>query len=140
MLGTLLDRTSGTLLSLGMRSGSAFIKGCFSVALVVAAAIAGCGGGSGADCVSLCQAGQAGSCTTISGDCGKFCAAVEVVAPEAGCSDQYNTYETCLGTPSTICSTMCNSQASALISCGTAYCSAHLSDSNCVYLASHFTG
>ena len=123
-----------------MHSRTSLLKACLSLTLVAAAIICGCGGSSGADCVSLCNAGQAGKCTTISGDCGKFCAAVEIVAPEAGCSDQYSAYESCLDTPSTICSTMCNSQASALISCGTAYCAAHLSDSNCVYVASHFAG
>src|ERR1700722_17822571 len=81
--GTILDRASGTLLSWGMLSGSAFLKACFSVTVLAAATLGGCGGGSGADCVSLCQAAQAGKCTSISGDCGKFCAAVEVVAPEA---------------------------------------------------------
>jgi len=67
-----------------MRSQFSLLKACLSLALVTTAVLGGCGGGSSADCTSLCSAAQTGNCTSIKGDCSKFCAALTAVDPTAG--------------------------------------------------------
>jgi hypothetical protein len=98
----------------------------------------GSSGGSGADCVSLCSASQAGQCTTITGDCGTFCSALTVVDSEANCESEYDAYESCLGTPATVCGNSCGAQAQALQNCVDPYCGAHSSESSCVTIAGAF--
>jgi hypothetical protein len=106
-------------------------------ALLVAIAMCGCSS-SGADCTSLCNAAQQGNCTSIKGNCASFCSALGVVNSEASCSSQYSAYESCLGSPSTVCTTSCGSQQTALQDCVTPYCVAHSSEASCVTLASSF--
>jgi hypothetical protein len=112
------------------------------VSLVVVVALfasAGCSDDSGGgDCTSLCTQAQAGSCTAITGNCGNFCSALNVVAGPASCTSQYNAYQGCLGAGATACASSCDSQESALTTCVGTYCAAHMSDANCVTLIGSF--
>src|SRR5882672_8770195 len=107
-----------------MSSRSSVRDALLSLALVIAAVLGGCSSSSGssADCSSLCSAAQSGKCTSIKGDCGKFCAALDAVDPKANCSSQYAAYESCLGSPETVCSTSCDSKSKALSDCIIPYC------------------
>ena len=117
--------------------------GVVTVLAAVLGAATGCsssssGSGSGGDCTSLCTAAQAGKCTSIKGDCAKFCAAIGAVDGPANCSSQYSAYESCLGTPASVCANSCNAKESALTNCVTPYCAAHSSDANCATLIGSF--
>jgi hypothetical protein len=105
-----------------------------SLVFVVALfASAGCSDDSGGgDCSSLCTQAQAGSCTTISGNCGNFCSALGAVTGPASCTSQYNAYEGCLGSGATACATDCDAQENALTTCVATYCAAHSTDANCL--------
>ncbi len=107
-------------------------------ALTACGSSSGNGGGSGADCNSLCTAAQAGKCTTITGNCGQFCSALAALDSEASCGSEYDAYESCLGTPATVCGNSCGAQAMALENCLTPYCTAHSSESNCTTVAGAF--
>ena len=96
------------------------------------------GSSSGGDCGSLCRAAQAGNCTSIKGNCANFCAAIAAVNGPANCTSQYGAYESCLGTPATVCANSCSSKETALTNCLTPYCAAHFNDANCVTLAGSF--
>jgi hypothetical protein len=104
--------------------------------------LAACGssssGSTGADCVSLCSAAQMGNCTTITGDCGTFCSALSVVDSEASCTSQFNAYESCLGTPATVCANSCGAQDQALQNCVNPYCAAHTTETSCQTVAASF--
>jgi hypothetical protein len=111
-------------------------------ASLLVAVLAACGSStsssSGADCTSLCNAAQMGNCTTITGNCGTFCSSLSTVVSEASCTSAYNSYESCLGTPATVCANSCGAQDQALQNCVNPYCAAHTTDTNCQTVAGSF--
>lgn len=105
------------------------------MAMLAAAALlglvgTGCGGDK--DCTELCQEGQAGNCTIIKGDCGKFCAALDNVKSAAGCAGQVDAYIDCLNTGANACDTSCTSQENAMELCLGAYCLANPQNTDCI--------
>jgi hypothetical protein len=101
---------------------------------------AACGSDSGGDksCTSACSEGQAGSCTSIKGDCGKFCAALDALASPANCGTQKEAYRSCLNKTATVCAASCDAAESAMSQCYTVYCFLHSTDANCLTLAAAF--
>jgi hypothetical protein len=95
-------------------------------------------GGDARSCEALCSEGQAGSCTTVQGDCGDFCAALDRAAPKAGCADAPDDYQACLSETANVCSADCASEENALESCVTSYCLQNPSDADCPLLAASF--
>jgi hypothetical protein len=95
-------------------------------------------GGDARSCEELCSEGQAGSCTTVQGDCGAFCDALDRATPKAGCPDAPDDYEACLSETADVCSSDCASEESALESCLIDYCVANPSDPDCPLLAASF--
>jgi hypothetical protein len=110
-------------------------KLAIALAVVLAALVQGCGGKS---CVDLCTQAQAGSCTSVRGNCSSFCNALGEVKGPASCGTAYDEYQTCLSRGSDVCANSCGSQESALTTCVTTYCVAHPSDANCTTLAASF--
>lgn len=113
-----------------------------TVALVLSALLglylaAGCGSG-GKDCSSLCKEGQAGKCTSIKGDCDKFCGSLEALAGPANCTSQKSAYLNCLGKAPAACATSCGSEESATTTCYVKYCTANLTNQDCMTLAASF--
>jgi hypothetical protein len=109
------------------------------MALILAAAAVGCDDDTGtAGCVNLCSEAQAGHCTSITGDCGAFCNALDGVQGPSGCTSQREAYQGCLNDGATACAGDCGSQESALSSCVGLYCLAHSTDSNCSVLMASF--
>jgi hypothetical protein len=94
-------------------------------------------GGGGGDCASLCQDGQAGGCTDITGDCGEFCAALDDVAPRAGCGGNVDDYIDCLNGGADICALDCESEESAMNTCLLTFCSSKPTDESCLALAAN---
>ena len=92
----------------------------------------------GRSCAALCSEGQAGHCTTITGDCGNFCSALAAINGPASCTSQYDAYIGCLNTGITVCANSCDSQESALTTCVGTYCLGHSTDANCVTLMNSF--
>lgn len=88
--------------------------------------------GSGTDCPSSCQAAQAKSCTSIKGDCGKFCTSLDAVSTAGGCKSQQSAYQSCISA-NAVCTSddKCASQKSALSNCAGVYCASHTADANC---------
>jgi hypothetical protein len=125
-----------------MKRSLAVVFGIITLAMsasnVACSSSSSTGNSGNADCPSLCTAAQAGNCTTIKGNCESFCSALATVDSEASCASPYNAYESCLGTPSTVCSNSCGAQESALQNCVTPYCAAHTSEASCSTLASSF--
>lgn len=110
---------------------------------IVAVSLAACGddgdeGGRSADCTTLCTEGQQGNCTTIKGDCGQFCTALDRAAPTAGCKDKRDAYISCLNGDSNVCNVNCDSSESALEQCMGLWCATHASDADCQTLLSSF--
>ena len=95
-------------------------------------------GGEARSCEALCNEGQAGDCTTVTGDCGDFCAALDRAAPKAGCPDAPDDYQACLSETPNACDADCDSTESALESCLTSYCVQNPSDPDCPLLAASF--
>lgn len=89
------------------------------------------------DCQQLCDAAQEGDCTSITGDCGDFCAAVTSVQDEAGCADEREGYEACLNDEG-ICGGSCDSEDLALTSCLTLYCATRTTEPDCITLVDAF--
>jgi hypothetical protein len=115
----------------------------FVVLLVVVVALfasAGCSDddSGGGDCTSLCTQAQAGSCTSITGNCGNFCTALAAVNGPASCASQYSAYISCLNTGVTVCANSCDGQESALSTCVGTYCAGHMTDANCATLIASF--
>ncbi len=98
--------------------------------------LAGCGGGR--DCADLCTEGQAGSCTSITGNCGSFCGALDDVEDSSGCASQRGAYEACLDASDNVCDVDCDAKESALSSCVGSYCLGHANDPSCVTLRGSF--
>jgi hypothetical protein len=94
--------------------------------------------GRNASCSVLCAEAQAGSCTSISGNCGTFCSAMDAIYSTAGCTSQHDAYIDCLNQGANACAVSCDSQETALSGCLTTYCLAHTSDANCITLATSF--
>lgn len=90
------------------------------------------------DCEELCREGQEGGCTTIQGNCGSFCGALDSVEGPGGCADERDSYESCLNEQDDVCDASCGLYENALSSCVQAYCVGHASDSACVTLAGSF--
>jgi hypothetical protein len=101
--------------------------------LALLAAAAGCGGGR--DCKGYCQEAQAANCTSIKGDCGAFCNALESVSSSGGCQSQKDAYNSCLES-GPLCETdsRCSSQSNAAGTCAAKYCLTHATDSNCTVI------
>ena len=112
----------------------------FFVAIGLAAISSGCSedGGRNASCSTLCAEAQAGSCTSITGNCGAFCSALDAVYPPAGCTSQHDTYLDCLNQGANACAVTCTAAENALTGCLTTYCLTHSTDANCVTLANSF--
>jgi hypothetical protein len=87
-------------------------------------------GCSSKDCVTLCQEGQAGTCTAIKGDCARFCDALDTVEDPSGCVDQRTAYEECLN-DKTVCDATCDDQESALGVCVAVYCNQNPQNADC---------
>ena len=96
------------------------------------------GGGGDKSCSSLCSQAQAGSCTSIKGDCGKFCSALDAAQGPANCTSQRNAYQSCLSAGVTVCGSSCGTQESALTTCVGLYCLANLSNADCQTLKASF--
>lgn len=96
------------------------------------------GGSGGASCKSLCSAAQKGQCTSITGDCGNFCTALDDATPKSMCQSQHDAYTACLDTPDTVCDHDCMSEETDLESCIGAYCLQHTSDKDCQTLIGSF--
>ena len=93
----------------------------------------------GTDCESLCQEAQDRDCTTISGDCGQACGALDSIAEPSGCESQIDAYLDC-SCEGDVCTTetRCASQENAAATCVASYCLARGSDPDCATLASAF--
>lgn len=93
----------------------------------------------GADCESLCQEAQDRDCTTISGDCGRACDALDSIADPSGCESQIDAYLDC-SCDGDVCTTesRCASQENAAASCVASYCLSRAGDPDCATLASAF--
>lgn len=104
-------------------------------AAVALSALSACG----PDCESLCQEAQDRDCTTISGDCGQACAALDSVAEPSGCESQIDAYLDC-SCEGDVCTTesRCASQENAAASCVASYCLSRGSDPDCATLAAAF--
>jgi len=100
----------------------------------------GCGDDDGGsrECAPLCQEGQAGSCTSIKGDCAQFCTALDRVAPDAVCTDERDAYLECLNSKSNVCDASCGGPENALESCLGRYCLGHMADADCQTLTGSF--
>jgi hypothetical protein len=123
---------AGTEGSVMQKVGAAtLVVGAF-IALVCACS------SSAKDCTTLCRESQAGSCTTIKGDCATFCGAVDKVKGPSGCTSQYDAYQGCLNSTPKVCDATCNSQESAAVQCVSAYCAAKPSDTNCAVIVAAF--
>lgn len=107
----------------------------FILICVINLGLPACGG---KDCEQLCTEAQAGDCTSIDGNCGSFCAALDDVDGDAGCTDERDAYEDCLNSDDAVCDASCGGAESALSSCITAYCIGHAGDPSCVTLAGSF--
>lgn len=105
------------------------------VAMAMAAANAGCGGG---DCVSLCQEGQDGNCTSIDGDCDSFCGALDSVEEPSDCAAEREEYESCLGDTSDVCDASCGASENALTQCVASYCLQNSDSEDCQTLVKSF--
>jgi hypothetical protein len=105
------------------------------IALVLALILGACGDKS---CEELCEEAQAGDCTSVNGNCGTFCSALDTVEGPSNCADERSTYESCLNGTDAVCDANCDSQESALSSCIQAYCIGHTNDAACVTLATSF--
>ncbi len=106
------------------------------LALALALTFAGCGGSG--SCQSLCSEGQSGKCTSIKGDCGKFCDALNNVDDKAGCASLKDAYISCLNGKDNVCDTSCGSQESALSTCIGKYCVLNLTSADCQTLIAAF--
>jgi hypothetical protein len=89
-------------------------------------------------CAELCSLGQAGDCTSITGDCDPFCAAVDRTKAPAGCESQSNAYEDCLNGDADVCAVDCDSEETAFSECMVAYCLMNASDADCVTLVASY--
>ncbi len=89
-------------------------------------------------CEELCEEAQAGDCTSIEGNCGNFCGALDDVEGPSGCGDERSSYEACLNETDNVCDAGCGLQENALSSCVQAYCVGHASDPACATLAGSF--
>lgn len=90
------------------------------------------------DCVELCEEGQAGDCTTVDGDCGAFCGALDRVKEPAGCGSAYDDYDGCLNGSSAVCDSDCGLEEATLQQCVGSYCVAHAGDADCQTLQASF--
>jgi hypothetical protein len=89
------------------------------------------------DCVTLCEEAQAGGCTAIEGDCGRFCSALDSVQAPAGCEGQRERYEDCLN-EGAVCDNSCGVEENALSFCVGAYCQGNSSNADCQTLLASF--
>ncbi len=104
--------------------------------IVFAVLLGACGGDK--SCEELCTEAQAGGCTSIEGNCGSFCAALDTIESASGCGDEQSAYESCLNGTDNVCDASCDAQENALAACAQAYCIGHASDPACVTLAASF--
>lgn len=107
-----------------------------SSTVVALSLISGCA--SDPSCEDLCAEGQAGNCTSITGNCGSFCAALDKVQGPANCESQRDAYQSCLDSKPDVCDADCDAKERALSSCVGAYCVGHASDASCVTLQQSF--
>jgi hypothetical protein len=83
------------------------------------------------NCQDLCEEAQADGCTSISGDCGKFCDAADNINDDAGCDSSRDAYEECLNEESNVCDANCDTQESAYGNCIFDFCSNKPSNNDC---------
>jgi hypothetical protein len=86
--------------------------------------------GDEANCVDLCEEGQAKDCTAIKGSCSAFCDALLNVEDEAGCADERKTYQDCLNAQPDVCDG-CSAAENALSDCVATFCVGSTSDADC---------
>ena len=113
-----------------------------AMACVVLGLTAGCGSDDSDSvamrpCPDVCKEAQAGSCTSVKGDCSDFCGALERQAPPAKCETQRTNYLKCLsGGP--VCAQGCSSTDNALSNCMLQYCMQHTTEPDCKTLIASF--
>jgi hypothetical protein len=87
------------------------------------------------DCPAVCSAAQAASCTVVTCDCGQYCNSLTAFMSKGDCGATASAYEDCaLSNEACTISSACNSQEDAFGQCVAAYCAAHMTDSDCVFL------
>lgn len=103
----------------------------FSLALLMLlfASPLACNDNDEASCEDLCSEAQAKDCTSITGDCGQFCAALFDVEGPSGCAGEREAYHECLNEGS-VC-VGCSGEESALETCLGNYCAANYGNSDC---------
>lgn len=99
----------------------------------------GGGGGGNRSCTALCEEAQDGSCTSITGDCTAFCAAIDNSQEAAGCTAEVETYRSCQNASANVCDDPgCGTEENDLSMCYTTYCAANLDDPDCMTLINSF--
>jgi hypothetical protein len=93
--------------------------------------------GDDANCVDLCEEGQARDCTSIKGSCSAFCDALLNVESDAGCVDERERYQDCLNSQSDIC-VGCAVAETDLSDCVGTFCLGNASDPDCQTLVAAF--
>jgi len=107
------------------------------LSLFGATTLLGCGGDR--SCEELCAEAQAGSCTTISGSCAAFCAAIDNSQARAGCESEVSTYLECQNASGNVCDEpSCSAEESAVGSCYLPFCTANPDDPDCATLVNSF--
>lgn len=111
-----------------------FLAGTFLAAIVASSNITACDDeGTVLSCAELCTEAQAGNCTFITGSCGDFCSALTNVQSDATCTDERESYESCLNSDA-VCDADCDDEEGALTGCLIAYCLANSSNADCATL------
>jgi len=116
----------------------------FALISMAALCLGACGGddddkgGRSASCPTLCTEAQAGTCTSIKGDCSAFCTALDRAAPTAGCKDKRDAYINCLNGGENACAVNCDSSETAIEQCMGVWCATHATDADCQTLVASF--
>lgn len=106
----------------------------FLAALVASSTFTACDdSGPVLGCVDLCSEAQAGNCTFITGNCGDFCSALTNVQGDASCTDERESYESCLNSDA-VCDASCDDEEGALTNCLITFCIANSSNADCATL------
>jgi hypothetical protein len=85
------------------------------------------GAGCGDSLVDVCEEAQANQCTSVTGDCSEFVDALSSISSSAGCSSEYDDYESCATSQEDVCSVdnNCGGVETALGLCIGPYCLAN---------------
>ncbi len=88
-------------------------------------------------CVDTCEEAQTRDCTSIKGDCARFCEAAFNIEDESGCGDEREAYQDCMDASDT-CNNSCDALENDLSSCLGAYCMTRANTPDCQTLISSF--